>query len=81
MQEHTFKIDDIYVPLKRRRTLDPETVNAIAESMLEDGQQTPILVRQDGDRVVLLEGLQRLEACRLLGEETIVGCIVRARRK
>lgn len=81
MEELTFKIEGIYVPLKRRRTLDPVTVNAIAESMLENGQQTPILVRQDGDRLVLLEGLQRLEACRLLGEETIVGHIVRARRK
>ena len=62
MQEQTFKIEDIYVPVKRRKTLDPETVNAIAESMLEEGQLTAILVRQDGDRFVLVEGLQRLEA-------------------
>ena len=81
MEVETFRIEDIYVPAKRRRTIDPETVNAIAENMLEKGQKTPILVRNDGDRLVLVEGLQRLEACRSLGEETILGMIVQARRK
>ena len=52
----------------------------IAESILESGQQTPILVRQDGDRFVLIEGLHRLEACKQLGEETILGYLVQARR-
>jgi ParB-like chromosome segregation protein Spo0J len=81
MDDQIFRIEDIYVPVKRRRTLDPVTVNTIAESMLEEGQRTPILVRRDGERLVLVEGLQRLEACRSLGEETIVGVIVQARRK
>jgi ParB-like chromosome segregation protein Spo0J len=81
MDDQTFRIEDIYVPAKRRRTLDPQTVNTIAESMLEEGQKMPILVRRDGERLVLVEGLQRLEACRSLGEETIVGIIVQARRK
>ncbi len=81
MDDQTFRIEDIYVPVKRRRTLDPVTVNTIAESMLEEGQRTPILVRRDGERLVLVEGFQRLEACRSLGEETIVGVIVQARRK
>jgi len=81
MKEQTFRIEDIYVPVKRRRTLDPVIVNTIAENMLEEGQRTPILVRRDGKRLVLVEGLQRLEACRSLGEETIVGMIVQARQK
>ncbi|MDA1327172.1 MAG: ParB N-terminal domain-containing protein [Proteobacteria bacterium] len=81
MENQTFKIEDIYVPAKRRRMLDPEKVNSIAESMLLEGQRTPILVRRDGEGLVLVEGLQRLEACRSLGEETIVGLIVQARRK
>lgn len=81
MDDQTFRIEDIYVPVKRRRTLDPATVNTIAESILEEGQQTPILVRRDGERLILVEGLQRLEACRSLGEETIIGVIVQARRK
>ena len=81
MEDQTFRIDDIYVPVKRRRTIDPAKVNAIAESILNEGQRMPIMVRRDGDRLVLVEGLQRLEACRSLGEETIVGIIVQARLK
>ena len=81
MKNQTLRIDEIYVPAKRRGTLDQEKVNAIAESMLEEGQRTPILVRQDDERFVLVEGLHRLEACRSLGEETIVGMIVQARRR
>jgi sulfiredoxin len=69
-------IANIYVPVKRRATLRPQTVNEIAESILEVGQTTPIQVRRDGNRFVLVEGLHRLEACRALGEETIVGYLV-----
>ncbi len=80
MKRETFAIANIYVPAKRRATLDPKKAEAIAESMLQVGQQTPILVRQDGERFVLVEGLHRLEACKRLGEETIVGYLVQARR-
>ena len=79
LEERTFNTADIYVPAKRRRTLDPKTVEDIAESMLEEGQRTPILVREDGARYVLVEGFHRLEACKALGEETIVGVVVQAR--
>lgn len=81
MQNQPFPIAAIYVPAKRRATLDPGKVAAIAESMLENGQQTPILVRKDGDRLVLVEGLHRLEAARALGEATIIGLLVQARRR
>ena len=80
MKNETLRIDQIYVPVKRRKTLDMQVVSDLAESILENGQQTPIQVRRDGDRFVLVEGLHRLEACKALGEETIVGLIVRARR-
>ncbi len=73
LKRENFPIADIYVPVKRRATLDPATVKTIAESMLEVGQETPILVRQDGARLVLVEGLHRLEAAKALGEQTIVG--------
>jgi len=81
MENQDFKIDDIYVPVKRRRTIDADTVATLAESILEDGQRLPIKVRDDGKRLVLVEGLQRLEACRSLGEETIIGILVQARRR
>ena len=80
MKRETFAIANIYVPVKRRATLDPKKVQEIAESILEAGQQAPILVRKDGERYVLVEGLHRLEACRQLGEETILGYLVQARR-
>jgi ParB-like chromosome segregation protein Spo0J len=70
MRREKFAIAKIYVPVKRRATLKPETVRQIAESMLEVGQQVPIQVRRDGDRLVLVEGLHRLEACKAFGEET-----------
>jgi ParB-like chromosome segregation protein Spo0J len=79
MEIKTFKVDAIYVPVKRRKTLNMKVMNEIAESMLENGQLTPILVRRGKERFVLVEGLHRLEACRALGEETVEGMIVHAR--
>lgn len=73
-------LEEIYVPVKLRKTLDPDKVEAIAESILEDGQRTPIQVRRDKERYVLISGLHRLEAMRALGEAEIEGFIVGARR-
>ncbi len=81
MKDVIFKIDEIYVPTKRRTELDPDKMSEIAESILEEGQQVPIMVRDDGKRLILVEGLHRLEACRSLGEETIVGIKVQARQR
>jgi ParB-like chromosome segregation protein Spo0J len=80
MKRESFPIADIYVPVKRRATLKAQTVAEIAESMLEVGLKTPILVRRDGARFVLVEGLHRLEAARSLGETTIYGYLVQARK-
>jgi hypothetical protein len=78
LKQEKFPIDKIYVPVKRRKTLKFEGVQEIAESILEIGQQAPILVRPDQDRFVLVEGLHRLEACKALGEKTIIGLLVSA---
>ena len=80
MKRETLAIADIYVPVKRRATLDQKRVNEIAASILEKGQQTPILVRADGVRFVLVEGLHRLEAAKALGEKTILCFLVDARK-
>ena len=80
MKRESFPIANIYVPTARRATLNPKTVDELAESILENGQQNPILVRRDGERFVLVEGLHRLEACKKLGETTIFGYLVQARR-
>ena len=80
MKRETVAIADIYVPVKRRATLDQKRVNGIAMSILEKGQQTPILVRADGARFVLVEGLHRLEAAKALGEKTVLCFLVDARK-
>jgi len=80
MKRETFAVADIYVPVKRRVTLERKRVDEIAASMLERGQQMPILVRPDGACFVLVEGLHRLEAAKALGETAIVGYRVDARQ-
>ena len=73
-------IDKIYVPVKRKKTLELKKVETIAESILDEGQKTPIQVREGDGRLVLVEGLHRLEACRALGENSIKVIFVQARR-
>jgi ParB-like chromosome segregation protein Spo0J len=80
MKRQVLAIQNVYVPTKRRQTLDPQKVEALAESMMEKGQEAPILVRPDGNRFVLVEGLHRLEACKALGETTVPVYLVQARR-
>jgi ParB-like chromosome segregation protein Spo0J len=74
------KIDSIYVPTERRKTLHPETARALAEDILENGMKVPIQVRFDGKRHVLIEGLHRLEAAKFLGETEIDAYLVQARK-
>lgn len=73
-------IANIYVPAARRKTLDEDTVRKLAEDILEHGMKTPIQVRRDVNRYVLVEGLHRLEAARSLGETVIDSYLVQARR-
>ena len=80
LKDEIVYIADIYVPLKRRNSLNQETVAALAESILEDGMKVPIQLRKDDGRFVLVEGLHRLEACRALGDENITRIIVDARK-
>ena len=82
LETEIIAIDEIYVPAKRRGTLDEAKVEALAESIIEDGQKIPIHVRPDPDknRYVLVEGLHRLEALKALGEAKIDSLIVMPRR-
>jgi sulfiredoxin len=78
MKPIAVKLEEIYIPAKFRATLDPKKVEALAESLVEKGLQTPINVRRDKERYVLVAGLHRLEAARSLGEKTIQAFVVRA---
>lgn len=73
------RIEDIYVPAKRKKTLEAEKVEALANDIMENGQTTPIRVREGKGRYVLVEGLHRLEALRALGEERVVVYVTQAR--
>jgi len=79
LKKQTFEIEKIRVPVKRVKTLEADKVQALAEDILENGQETPIRVRADGQGFLLVEGLHRLEAMRALGEDTVEGYLVRAR--
>jgi len=80
-KEHMSRIA-LYIDrwVEGKMTLEQKRVDEIAASMLENGQQMPILLRPDGARFVLVEGLHRLEAAKALGERTIVGYRVDARK-
>lgn len=80
MHEIRIDISDIYIPMNRRSGLDPERVDDLATDILEHGLTSPVLVRRDEARFVLVDGLHRLEACKALGERTIKAIIVQARR-
>ena len=73
-------IKDIYVPSAKAKTLDEEKVMPLAEDILENGLKSPIYVRQGKGRWVLQEGLHRLEAVKLLGNDHIEGHIVAAKK-
>src|SRR5512138_773530 len=73
-------IAEIYVPVKRKQTLNQAQVDELAQSIMEEGLKRPISVRKGNGRYVLQEGLHRLEACRAFGEDTIESIIVRARQ-
>ena len=75
-----YQIEQIQVPVKRTKSLDAAKVQEIAESILEEGQRTPIQLRKSGEKFVLVEGLHRLEALKALGESEVDGYLVQARR-
>ncbi len=81
MEDITIKIVEVYVPVKRRRSLNRQTVDEIAESILQTGKQPPITVHWDGKRYVLVTGLHRLEACKALGDETVSVTVVAQARQ
>ena len=81
LEDVVLKIDEIYVPVKQRRTLDPAKVEETAEDIVAtDGRYTPVQVRRDESRFVLVSGLHRLEALKAVGEDTVEALIVHARR-
>jgi sulfiredoxin len=81
MKDVFIKIADIYIPTAKRGPIDAEKVQSLAESIAETGLQSPILVRPDKERYVLVSGLHRLEACKALGEIQVKANLVQATKR
>jgi len=73
-------IDEIYIPAERRKELDPEKVETLAESIMEGTDERPIQVRLGKGRYVLVKGVNRLEARKSLGDTVIHAYIVSAQQ-
>ena len=80
LQIHKVPVDKIYIPTERRKLLDAIKVQTLAEDILENGLKLPIQVRFDGKRHILVEGLHRLEASKILGDTVINAYLVQARK-
>jgi len=72
------KIADIYVPAARRKELTQSKVDELTEQMLNGDNLKPIKVRKGKGRLVLIEGIHRLEASKAVGEDEIGTYIVQA---
>ena len=77
---HQVKVDTVYIPLERRKLLDSDKALKLAEDILENGMKLPIMVRFDGKRHIIVEGLHRLEPARILGDTTIPAYLVQAKK-
>ncbi len=77
LKSEFLKLDEVYIPVARRKALEPDKIEEMAESILEEGQKVPIQVRRGNGRFVVVNGAHRVEAAKLLGEETIEAFIVR----
>ena len=75
MKLENFPVGKIYVPIERRKTLDPARVAALAESMLKDGQQTPIKVRAGlaGDKTAGCDGTRSETNATISGDDNPQG--------
>ena len=67
------------MPAERRKEIDAEMIEQVAEEMMAEAEDQPIQVRRGKDRFVLISGVNRLEASKALCEKTIRAYIVGAR--
>jgi sulfiredoxin len=81
MKDVFINVDEIYIPASKRGPIDAEKVQTLAESIADVGLQSPILVRPDKQRYVLVSGLHRLEACKALGETKVKVNLVQATKR
>jgi ParB family chromosome partitioning protein len=64
-------------PYQPRLEFNPEALDELKKSILENGLIQPITVRRAGDRFELISGERRLRACRDIGYKTIPAYIIK----
>ncbi len=63
-------------PDQSRKIFDPQALQELADSIKEQGQVQPIVVRTDGDGYIIVAGERRWRACQLNKAGTI-DCVIR----
>src|SRR5208282_712517 len=66
-----FTLDRISVAPQVRKHFDEEALAGLAQSLREIGQQQPIRVRREGERLVIVDGERRYRAAKKAGMPTI----------
>ena len=69
---NSWKIADIEIPSKRRRSLNVKKVTELAESIKANGLINPVTLHKTENGLTLIAGLHRLEACKSLGFDRIL---------
>jgi ParB family chromosome partitioning protein len=64
-------IDSVVVRLQVRRQFDTESLETLADTIVDKGVLHPLLVFVENDQIVLLAGERRLRAAKIAGHQTI----------
>ncbi len=62
-------------PNQPRKSLNPESLRELAESIREHGLLQPIIVRPEGDEYLIIAGHRRYEACKMIGLKQIASIV------
>ena len=73
-------IAEIYIPTDRRKEIKQSEIDTIVAEMMDDAPRKSVRVREGKGRYVLIEGVNRLEACKTVGDEPVPAYIVQARK-
>ena len=65
-------------PHQPRKTVDPEAIRELADSIKSEGLLQPVVVRRSGDSFELIAGERRWRAHELLGRKTILARVLSA---
>src|SRR3990167_7657622 len=63
MRLHTVNVNDIVIlPNRQRQQITPEAIVELASSLSQNGLIHPIVIRREGDQIILVAGERRIKA-------------------